>query len=663
MSGTLGKQKSKASPEGAKGKKIEGNYVIHTAMDLQAHAQSSDDDIQAFNDLTPSSPTLASQFNIPDIDLLPEAFSLDTLTSRAPSPASDMAISVTGSDFNSEMDVDEIFDDSSLHDLFLEADDRDQFSDMPPLLQDFSDDEGEEGDPLHEDGHVKSRLLLDLLDDTFLSSMDEESSAPSIVPVASVPDVLQHENTPVDDVQPAERPSQPACEVHDDASPYWFWKIILLLVPWLHLHYHLPHRANNLILKVLAIIFHGLGAFGVQDKPEQTLKTVYARLELTDHFDVHPLTIIKGCGVETRIFQAETKVTDGMEKEMDVWRKQENPAGKRTRIQDGDIWQTLRGSDGEFFFDNSSERSSCDELRIGITLGFDGYSYERSTTSSSHSSGVMSSCIANLPTYLHITPGPKEFNSDQLQHFMKNYIDDLLKLYDDGILIKTPGYPSGRRIRVILVAVCCDHPTMCKVCGFGGHSKEEGFCTQCHIPKSKLSTEDAMDYDKFTARDGQEHKQCAKEYHDLPSNPMHSFLLGIIRTQWFNAWINGKNFHQRTRTAEVVRELDQIHAYLLVFEMPSWVARLPEKLINLLATTNTEDNSKSGLLLHTIRLMLATDGDTQGTVASLAREAEESSTDATSARSALPEHISQASVVSVLTCATAENPNPNYLLA
>ncbi|KAG0694056.1 hypothetical protein DFH29DRAFT_815742, partial [Suillus ampliporus] len=61
-------------------------------------------------------------------------------------------------------------------------------------------------------------------------------------------------------------------------------------------------------------------------------------------------------------------------------------------------------------------------------------------------------------------------------------------------------------------------------------------------------------------------------------DPMHSFLLGIIQTQWFNAWINGKNFRQRTRTAEVVCELDQIHAYLSVFEMPSWVARLPEKV-------------------------------------------------------------------------------------
>ncbi|KAG1764630.1 hypothetical protein EDD22DRAFT_978989 [Suillus occidentalis] len=271
----------------------------------------------------------------------------------------------------------------------------------------------------------------------------------------------------------------------------------------------------------------------------------------------------------------------------------ENPAGKRTRIQDGKIWQTLHGSDGKLFFDNSSECSSSDELRIGITLSFDGYSYERSAASSSHSSEVMSSCIANLPTHLW---WPKEFNLDQLQHFMKNYINDLLKLYDDGILIKTLGYPSGQWICVILIAVCCDHPAMCKVSSFGGHLKEEGFCTQCHIPKSKLSTEDAMDYDSqfLSSCHNGEHEQCAKEYRDLPSSerevyfkkhiqmmaidPMHSFLLGIIRTQWFNAWINGKNFRQHTRTVEVVRELDQIHAYLSVFEMPSWVSPLHEKV-------------------------------------------------------------------------------------
>jgi hypothetical protein len=42
-----------------------------------------------------------------------------------------------------------------------------------------------------------------------------------------------------------------------------------------------------------------------------------------------------------------------------------------------------------------------------------------------------------------IPPGPTEFNADQLQGFMINLIDDLINLYENGILVKTPSYPQG----------------------------------------------------------------------------------------------------------------------------------------------------------------------------------------------------------------------------
>ncbi|KIK35658.1 hypothetical protein CY34DRAFT_95718 [Suillus luteus UH-Slu-Lm8-n1] len=139
----------------------------------------------------------------------------------------------------------------------------------------------------------------------------------------------------------------------------------------------------------------------------------------------------------------------------------------------------------------------------------------------------MSSCVANLPTHLRyvsissrlhrllnsllgsyrprhlilygISPGPKELDSDRLQFFMKDYVDDILRLYDEGIIIKTSKYPDGQ-LRLYLL--CCDHLAMCKVCGFGNHSKKEGFCSCCHIPQSELKTEDAMEYDgkSFHAR-------------------------------------------------------------------------------------------------------------------------------------------------------------------
>lgn len=43
-----------------------------------------------------------------------------------------------------------------------------------------------------------------------------------------------------------------------------------------------------------------------------------------------------------------------------------------------------------------------------------------------------------------ITPGPSEFTTEQLQVFMKTFVDDLIKLYEDGVLIRTPLYPHGR---------------------------------------------------------------------------------------------------------------------------------------------------------------------------------------------------------------------------
>ncbi|KAG1817260.1 uncharacterized protein BJ212DRAFT_1270478, partial [Suillus subaureus] len=219
----------------------------------------------------------------------------------------------------------------------------------------------------------------------------------------------------------------------------------------------------------------------------------------------------------------------GIEEELDAWRCHVPEPGKRALIQDGEIWRTIKGNDGELFFDNSPECPNKDKLRIGITLGFDGFGYQCSCNAGTHSLGVLSNCIANLPTHLQyvlatvnvcfltLNTWPKEFDSDELQFFMKNYIDNLISLYENRIMVKTPNYPSGMSsICMILVAVCCDHPALCKVCGFGGHRKEEGFCT----------------------------------------------LLGIICCHWYDSWIQTNTI--RKQTDKKKHELDQIHDYLMM---------------------------------------------------------------------------------------------------
>lgn len=45
-----------------------------------------------------------------------------------------------------------------------------------------------------------------------------------------------------------------------------------------------------------------------------------------------------------------------------------------------------------------------------------------------------------------MTPGPKEPTGPQLQNYMRLVVDDLLQLYDEGIIYHTPAYPQGELI-------------------------------------------------------------------------------------------------------------------------------------------------------------------------------------------------------------------------
>ncbi|KAH9928238.1 hypothetical protein B0H21DRAFT_712161 [Amylocystis lapponica] len=453
---------------------------------------------------------------------------------------------------------------------------------------------------------------------------------------------------------PIERP--PAShEIIADSSDVWFWRILMLLCSWLHLQYHVPHRACALILQVMRFIFIAIGMLTRDSDAPITLLTSLNRLQLRDNFDIKAMCVSchrlydgdseanSKCSVcNIPLFKSNSESANAaqaepdpnqpelseepikqpprrtntktpvpqlqtpysllstqlpeyivrLEKSLDSWRDREpTPDAELRSIQDGHLWKTLPGPDGVPFFDNRPDRANPDELRIGVTLGFDGYQSR------------------NL-ILCGLTPGPKELNADELQHFMKAYVDDLLRLYNDGILVKTPLYPNGRRVRVILLAVCCDHPALCRIAGFGDHNTKEGFCPRCKIKHADLKTEAGLTIDVLSAfplRDGEEHRHLAKEYLQQPDrelreaffkehavryyelsrlpyfdavrmtiiDPMHNILLGIVKTQWLDGWIHSKALRERTSGNKVPRELDQIHEYLKDFEIPRWAARLP----------------------------------------------------------------------------------------
>ncbi len=216
--------------------------------------------------------------------------------------------------------------------------------------------------------------------------------------------------------------STPPYLAFDESVPhkYWFWQLVLLLVSWLHLFYHLSHAACMLILKTLQIIFIGVGILKHEDDVPISLRTVFRRLGLVDEFEVHAMCetcrwvyppdfyllslnctycnsplysdvrgVLAPSSSDTPMDRPLPRlrcpqyplsssivrfVWDGSnEVDSEVWRLEPPVSGVKSRIQDGRVWKSLPASDGELFFDNSPNRKNPEELRLGITIGFDGY--------------------------------------------------------------------------------------------------------------------------------------------------------------------------------------------------------------------------------------------------------------------------------------------------
>ncbi|GJE84480.1 hypothetical protein PsYK624_005560 [Phanerochaete sordida] len=485
-----------------------------------------------------------------------------------------------------------------------------------------------------------------------------------------------------------------AREYIQSAISLWWWQPIMLLLVKLHLD-GVPHRAINMTISVISSIFILLGLIEQKSDVPQTLKTTIKRLHLDDEFpigamcpkcfrvypgDSDPDTLctacetplFKGYGMDTNVVPGDVvdiwtdwhvrhaarrapkpslqvpmrlpsemladliNSTPRMEANLDKWRESPSDPGQLRCVQDGDVWKTIKGPDGTPFFDDVHAH----ELRIGVSMGFDGFGFTRSSFSGKHSTGALSLCVQNLDVHQRyrtenlllcgLTPGPHELSSDDLQHFMAAFVTDLLMLYDTGIIVKTANYPEGRRVRLILIAVCCDHPAMCRLCGFGDSGSGNHFCTKCKVKKEDLNTPEGLTIDAFPARDPEEHRKLADEYDKLTTkeerdafcrehgvraselnrlpywnpvrmaivDPMHNVLLGLVRNIWFETWISDKTLRQRTQPKGVPRELDLIHEYLEKFEMPSWVARLPKEVGYPAGGNLTSDEWKALLLVY-----------------------------------------------------------------
>ncbi|KAI0633856.1 hypothetical protein C8Q77DRAFT_1157997 [Trametes polyzona] len=198
-----------------------------------------------------------------------------------------------------------------------------------------------------------------------------------------------------------------------------------------------------------------------------------------------------------------------------------------------------------------------------------------------------------------IIPGPKESDSDQTQGFLRVLVNELIRLWRDGVILPTHSRPGGRRIRVILVGVFCDKPAAHKIGGFGSHN-HTFFCTRDWISQGRKALREAFERHGFRERTDRHHRLLMAQYKDATSanareehasafatrwselarlpyfhfprmivvDPMHNLFLGLVKTHFYHIWVQLKVF----RKAHEIREVQEI---LSNVSLPSRLGRLP----------------------------------------------------------------------------------------
>ncbi|KAF6741770.1 hypothetical protein DFP72DRAFT_861523 [Ephemerocybe angulata] len=476
--------------------------------------------------------------------------------------------------------------------------------------------------------------------------LSSSSVTPQALPAVEVPLHKALENNP-DPFLTAKMTAPPAPpQSKEDIHPHRGIYLLYMLVSWLHLQFHLPFRACDALVVVSLIIIKSFGVTFEGPKPITTFRHILARLDLEPEFDVLP--ICKNCWevhpgspeqrkeacvkCQTPLFKAKTRrwlglkdgpppspllqvpymslqsqlatiiSVSGVEAMLDKWRIKLRHPDRYTDIFDGDVTKQLKAPDGTNFFREGAAlgEGPDGELRIGLTLGLDWFSYIRTNIAPSHSSAPVSFSIANLPTHLRyrtsnlllvgIMPGPKEQGPDETHRYLRVSVNELLRLWKDGFTVITQSSPNGRL------------PAAHKVGGFGAHS-HTFFCTQCWITQANKSDPAAFQKNGFRARTDVEHRLAGSQYAELKTDatrkafveqnaarwsefarlpyfdlvkmvvidPMHNLLLGLVKTHFYHIWVQMKILRK-------TEELKALHTFLSEFQMPSWVGRLPTQV-------------------------------------------------------------------------------------
>ncbi len=204
-------------------------------------------------------------------------------------------------------------------------------------------------------------------------------------------------------------------------------------------------------------------------------------------------------------------------------------------LWDAPVFRELRTEDGNRFVD-----APPGEGRLIFGLSLDGFNpfQNKEAKQDVTVTGIYVYCL-NLPPHLRyrpenmylvgVIPGPTKPSIDQINHFLRPLVDELLEFWFKGVFYsRTALYEAGRLVRAALVPLVCDLPAARQTAGFGGHGAKY-FCSVCRLLKSDMNE---LDMSKWEERTCDEHRAAAQAWKDLPTLAKRDTAFKLNSTRW-----------------------------------------------------------------------------------------------------------------------------------
>lgn len=212
-----------------------------------------------------------------------------------------------------------------------------------------------------------------------------------------------------------------------------------------------------------------------------------------------------------------------------------------TNIFEADFVRSFEGpKPGTLFVDRG------DEGRFLFVVHVDFFANEgMSIRGASTSCGIISCACLNLPSEVRYKPenmyiagifGPKEPPLEQLNHYIRPLMDDMVVGWDRGVQFsRTALHASGRLCRTAAAMSCNDLPAARKVSQLGA-ATSHNYCTVCQCRhKSTLGRVDFTHCD-WNPPDNDKLQKLAKAWRDALSNADQDQITSQYGIRWSEFW-------------------------------------------------------------------------------------------------------------------------------